>query len=180
MTDRLTPAQRHRCMSQIRSKNTKPELLVRRWLWQHGYRYRLNVRGVPGKPDIVMRRYRTAIFVNGCFWHGHEGCKKFKMPKSNVEFWRTKINRNQERDQQNYQILQENGWQVIVIWECWLTVQKIENTMRRVELQLQQYFLETYNSKSKPYTLPREEEFSIAAENWPEYDSFPEDSDENQ
>lgn len=102
------------------------------------------------------------------------------MPKSNVEFWRTKINRNQERDQQNYQILQENGWQVIVIWECWLTAQKIENTMRRVELQLQQYFLETYNSKSKPYTLPREEEFSIAAENWPEYDSFPEDSDENQ
>ena len=99
MTDRLTPAQRHRCMSHIRSKNTKPELKVRQWLWQHGYRYRLNVKGVPGKPDIVMRKYRTALFVNGCFWHGHnvETCygaslqitnsKCCKIPKTNREFW---------------------------------------------------------------------------------------------
>ena len=71
MTDTMTPAQRHRCMSHIRSRNTKPELKVRQWLWNHGYRYRLNVKSVPGKPDIVMRKYRTAIFVNGCFWHGH-------------------------------------------------------------------------------------------------------------
>lgn len=82
MPDVLTPAQRHRCMSHIRSKATKPEILVRKWLWAHGYRYRLNVKSVPDKPDIVMRRYRTAIFVNGCFWHGHEGCSLFVMPKS--------------------------------------------------------------------------------------------------
>ena len=78
-------------MSHIRSKATKPEILVREWLWAHGYRYRLNVKNVPGKPDIVMRKYRTAIFVNGCFWHGHEGCKLFAMPKTNTEFWQNKI-----------------------------------------------------------------------------------------
>ena len=94
MSDTMTPAQRHRCMSLIRSKDTKPEIKVRKWLWFHGYRYRLCAKGVPGKPDIVMRRYRTAIFVNGCFWHGHEGCGKFKMPQSNVEFWEAKIKRN--------------------------------------------------------------------------------------
>ena len=86
MPDRLTLQQRYANMAAIHSKDTKPEIKVRKWLWSHGYRYRLNVKGVPGKPDIVMRRYRTAIFVNGCFWHGHEGCEKFKMPKSNVEF----------------------------------------------------------------------------------------------
>ena len=85
MSDVLNPQQRHRCMSHIRSKATKPEMLVRRWLWAHGYRYRLNVKSVPGKPDIVMRKYRTAIFVNGCFWHGHEGCKQFVLPKTKIE-----------------------------------------------------------------------------------------------
>lgn len=86
MLDTMTLAQRHRCMLQIRSKDTKPELKGWKWLWSHGYRYRLNVKGVPGKPDMVMRRYRTAIFVNGCFWHGHEGCDKYRIPKTNVEF----------------------------------------------------------------------------------------------
>ena len=81
-------------MSHIRSKATKPEILVRKWLWAHGYRYRLNVKSVPGKPDIVMRKYRTAIFVNGCFWHGHEGCKQFALPKTNTEFWQNKIENN--------------------------------------------------------------------------------------
>ena len=118
MADHLTPAQRHNCMSRIRSKATKPEMEVRRWLWAHGYRYRLNVKSVPGKPDIVMRKYRTAIFVNGCFWHGHEGCSQFVMPKSNTDFWRTKIESNRKRDQQNYDILIRNGWQVLVIWQC--------------------------------------------------------------
>ena len=110
MTDKMTPEQRHLCMSHIHSRDTKPELRVRHWLWSQGYRYRLNLKGVPGKPDIVMRRYRTAIFVNGCFWHGHEGCEKFKMPKTNVEFWEAKIRRNRERDCQNYQILKENDF----------------------------------------------------------------------
>ena len=117
MTDRLTPTQRHYVMSRIHGKGTKPELKVRQWLWKHGYRYRLNVNSVPGKPDIVMRRYRTAIFVNGCFWHGHHvqfsvsSCQLIvnssccKIPQTNREFWVNKIKRNQERDQRNYQLL---------------------------------------------------------------------------
>ena len=141
MSDHLTPAQRHRCMSHIRSKATKPEMAVRRWLWTHGYRYRLNVKSVPGKPDIVMRKYRTAIFVNGCFWHGHEGCGKFVMPKSNTAFWQSKIDRNRERDRQNYDILLQNGWQVIVIWECRLTKDKLENTRQQVAAALNRNML---------------------------------------
>ena len=161
MTDTMTPEQRHRCMSHIRSKATKPELKVRRWLWHHGYRYRLNVKSVPGKPDIVMRPYRTAIFVNGCFWHGHEGCKTFKMPKSNTAFWEAKIARNRKRDQENYRVLQENGWQVIVIWECQLTSSKIEHTMREVELLLNENMLSLY--KQHPFTI-EEEPLPMAAE----------------
>lgn len=141
MSDILTPIQRHRCMSHIRSKATKPELLVRKWLWAHGYRYRLNVRSVPGKPDIVMRRYRTAIFVNGCFWHGHEGCSQFVMPKTNTAFWQAKIDRNRERDQRNYKLLMQAGWQVIVIWACSLTEKKIENTMQQVSVALNRNLL---------------------------------------
>ena len=153
MTDRLTPAQRHIVMSHIHGKGTKPELKVRQWLWRHGYRYRLNVNGVPGKPDIVMRRYRTAIFVNGCFWHGHEGCDKFKMPQTNVAFWEHKIRRNQERDQQNYQLLHDNGWQVIVIWECQLTSKLLEITMLQVELQLNENFLALHQPKPVSYNF---------------------------
>jgi len=141
MPDILTPQQRHRCMSHIHSKATKPEMAVRRWLWAHGYRYRLNVKSVPGKPDIVMRRYRTAIFVNGCFWHGHEGCSKFVMPKSNTGFWKAKIDRNRERDRENYNILLQNGWQVIVIWECQLAKDKQENTMQQVAVALNRNLL---------------------------------------
>ena len=142
MTDRLTPAQRHLVMSHIRSRNTKPELKVRKWLWSHGYRYRLNVKGVPGKPDIVMRKYHTAIFVNGCFWHGHEGC--CKIPQTNREFWVNKIQKNQQRDQQNYQLLKDNGWQVIVIWECQLKANAIDRTMYEVELLLNEKLLSLY------------------------------------
>lgn len=166
MPDRLSISQRHLCMSRIHSKNTKPELLVRRWLWSHGYRYRLNVKGVPGKPDIVMRRYRTAIFVNGCFWHGHEGCNKFKMPKTNVEFLEAKIRRNRERDSQNYQILKENGWQVLVLWECKLTKKLFETTMQQVEVQLHSYYLATisHNHKIKDYIRIDEDDVPMAAE----------------
>ena len=169
MPDRLTPEQRHLCMSHNKSRDTKPELLVRKWLWRNGYRYRLNVNGVPGKPDIVMRRYRTAIFVNGCFWHGHEGCKMFRMPQKNSDFWEKKINRNRERDRKNKKTLEDNGWQVIVIWECELTTNKLEQTMRKVELQLQQYSLQVFCAK--PYSIPQEEEdYLYAAEDWREYE----------
>lgn len=155
MTDHLTPAQRHLVMSHIRSRNTKPELKVRQWLWHHGYRYRLNVKGVPGKPDIVMRRYHTAIFVNGCFWHGHEGC--CKIPQTNTEFWINKITRNQQRDQQNYQLLKDNGWQVIVIWECQLQPDRMERTMCEVELQLNEKLLSLYQTH-KPFVYRQNEE----------------------
>ena len=163
MTDHLTPAQRHKVMSHIHSRNTKPEKLVRQWLWRHGYRYRLNVKSVPGKPDIVMRRYRTAIFVNGCFWHGHEGCDKFRMPQTNVDFWEHKIHRNRERDQKDYQVLHENGWQVIVVWECQLTPKRIEETMLRVELLLNEHFLALHQPKVVPYDF-QETPISMAAE----------------
>ena len=141
MPDVLTPTQRHRCMSHIRSKATKPEMAVRRWLWAHGYRYRLNVKSVPGKPDIVMRKYRTAIFVNGCFWHGHEGCKQFVLPKTNTDFWQNKIESNRTRDQKNYDTLINAGWQVIVLWQCKLTKHELEPTMQSVAVALNQYFL---------------------------------------
>ena len=189
MPDTMTPQQRHRCMSHIRSKNTKPELKVRQWLWQHGYRYRLCVKGVPGKPDIVMRKYRTAIFVNGCFWHGHGvelivnseeiivdgkdvgmgNSQCCKIPQTNREFWVNKIRRNQERDRQNYQILQENGWQVIILWECQLKPKLLENTMRQVEVALHDYYLRTFSRKAKPYILVDEENLPMAAEAPEEY-----------
>ena len=140
----MTPQQRHYCMSRIRGKATKPELLVRHWLWSHGYRYRLNVKSVPGKPDIVLRKYRTAIFVNGCFWHGHEGCSKYVVPKSHTEFWISKIERNKERDLEEYNTLNEAGWQIIVIWECQLKKNTIEDTMRNVEHLLNKNLLEIY------------------------------------
>ena len=178
MTDTMTPEQRHRCMSHIKGSGTKPELKVRRWLWSHGYRYRLNVKSVPGKPDIVMRPYRTAIFVNGCFWHGHDVEWKVesgkwkvtnsdcsKIPTTNREFWVSKIRRNQERDQENYKMLYENGWQVIVIWECQLTAKKLEHTMREVALLLEGNMLSRYKKHTIiPYTTEEEAPIPIAAE----------------
>ena len=131
-------------MARIHAKDTKPELLVRHWLWNHGYRYRLNVKSVPGSPDIVMRKYRTAIFVNGCFWHGHEGCDKYSVPKTNTDFWMAKVTRNRERDQRNYKDLYDAGWHVIVIWECQLKKEIIKQTMYTVEHVLNQNLLEMY------------------------------------
>ncbi len=179
----MTPEQRHRCMSHIKGSGTKPELKVRRWLWSHGYRYRLNVKSVPGKPDIVLRPYRTAIFVNGCFWHGHgvtePPVKNYelgdksdlinsaccKIPTTNREFWVSKIRRNQERDQENYRVLQENGWQVIIIWECQLKPSVIEHTMREVEVLLNSNLLSLYKKHvSIPYSIDEESPMPMAAE----------------
>lgn len=181
MTDTMTAEQRHRCMSHIKGSGTKPELKVRRWLWNHGYRYRLNVRSVPGKPDIVLRPYRTAIFVNGCFWHGHnvrmrecgnalmrecvENSACCKIPSTNREFWVNKIRRNQERDQQNYNILYKNGWHVMVIWECQLTASKIEHTMHEVEVLLEENMLALYKKHTPlPYSYDEESTLPMAAE----------------
>ncbi|MDR0910198.1 MAG: very short patch repair endonuclease [Spirochaetaceae bacterium] len=116
--DKLTKEQRSWNMSRIKSKDTLPEMLVRHALWHMGYRYRLYYKKLPGKPDIVMPKYKTVIFVHGCFWHRHENCKEASRPKSNSEYWENKIGRNVERDKKNIDMLEQLGWKVIVIWEC--------------------------------------------------------------
>jgi DNA mismatch endonuclease (patch repair protein) len=105
-------------MSQIKGKDTKPEEIVRKYLFSKGFRYRKNDKRLPGTPDIVLPKHRTVIFVNGCFWHGHEGCKYFVVPKTNTEFWLNKINANRERDSRNHAALVADGWKVIDVWEC--------------------------------------------------------------
>ena len=142
--DNLDTQRLHYRMSRIRGKATKPELQVRSWLWGHGYRYRLNVKSIPGKPDIVLRKYKTAIFVNGCFWHGHEYCGNYTTPKRNTDFWVEKVNRNKLRDKQNYTNLNNAGWNVIIIWECQLKKKTLETTMRNVEHILSHNLLEIY------------------------------------
>jgi len=136
MPDILTPDQRHECMSHIRSRNTKPEVKLRKELFRLGYRYRLNVKGLDGRPDIVLAKYRTCIFVNGCFWHGHKGCPKFVLPKTNVEFWLAKIENNRERDLRDYTFLESRGWRVIVVWECELAKADFRNTVSEIQRQL--------------------------------------------
>ena len=123
--DRHTPEQRHRNMSAVKGKDTKPEILVRKWLHAAGYRFRLHVKELPGKPDIVLPKYKTVIFVNGCFWHQHQGCPHAKLPATNKEFWEDKLRKNAERDARNYQELRARGWKVRIIWEC--EVNKIHN-----------------------------------------------------
>ncbi|MAE92655.1 MAG: very short patch repair endonuclease [Pelagibaca sp.] len=105
-------------MSRIGPKDTKPEIMVRKGLHRLGFRYRLHTKDLPGKPDIVLPKYRTVIFVHGCFWHGHEGCHYFRIPKTNTDFWQTKIGRNQERDAVVRQRLAQSGWRILTVWEC--------------------------------------------------------------
>lgn len=136
MADVHSPETRSFNMSQIKGKNTKPEELVRRYLFSHGFRYRKNVNTLPGKPDIVLPKYKTCIFVNGCFWHKHEGCKYFVWPKNNAEFWQTKINANSERDQLQQRKLQSMGWNVIVVWECELKRDLRQETLDAIEATL--------------------------------------------
>lgn len=114
----MTLEQRSRCMAAIRGKDTKPEMIVRKYLFSRGLRFRVQVRKLSGNPDIVLPKYKTVIFVNGCFWHGHEGCRYFRLPKSNVEFWKTKIERNVARDIHNEEELTVLGWRVLRVWEC--------------------------------------------------------------
>ncbi|SDY39846.1 very short patch repair endonuclease [Nitrosomonas halophila] len=118
MTDTMSSAQRSRIMSRVRAKNTRPEMTVRRLLHSMGYRYRLHDTSLPGKPDLVFASRHKVIFVHGCFWHGHEGCRFFAVPKSNRDFWNDKFKRNMARDEANYVKLCEAGWSVLVIWQC--------------------------------------------------------------
>ena len=141
MADRMTKEERHRCMSRIKGKDTKPEMVVRRYLHAHGYRYRINVKKLPGTPDIVLKKYRTAIFINGCFWHGHEGCRYFVMPKSNTGFWQKKIERNRQRDIEKSIQLRRLGWNTIIIWECELKPKNRQTTLKALEHTLNRIFL---------------------------------------
>ena len=118
-------------MSRIKGKDTKPEETVRKYLFSQGFRYRKNDKKLPGTPDIVLPKYKTVIFVNGCFWHGHEGCKYFVWPKNNAEFWHKKIRDNILRDQRKVQALDLLGWKVIVVWECKIKSDK-ENTLKNL------------------------------------------------
>lgn len=137
----------HDTMSAIRSKNTKPELIVRKWLWARGFRYRLNYARLPGHPDIVLRKYRTCIFVNGCFWHGHEGCAHFSMPKTNTAFWKRKIERNKKRDADEQRRLAEMGWHCITVWECELKPAVRDKTLTALEYTLNRIYLQDHAMK---------------------------------
>ena len=132
----MTPEQRFKCMSHNRSKNTGPERLLRLCLWRKGFRYRINDKRLPGRPDLVLPKYRTVIFVHGCFWHGHKGCKNYTVPKTNTEFWTAKIARNQERDQETWRQLEAKGWAVIVVWECELKKDRLEETVTSVAAEI--------------------------------------------
>ena len=162
MPSPMTPEQRHRNMAAIHGKNTKPEMMVRKYLWSHGFRYRLNHRGLPGRPDIVLRRYRTCIFVNGCFWHKHEGCKYYSLPKTNTDFWLRKMNRNQERDREVQHQLARMGWHCITVWECQLKPNEREITLNGLLRTLNFISLQNQGARFL-YTL-QEEESSMAAE----------------
>ena len=162
--DTLSRQQRHNNMSAIRSKDTKPEMIVRRGLWKRGFRYRLNHRGLPGHPDLVLRKYRTCVFVNGCFWHGHNvalprmsdgRCKMddvivdsecCRIPHTNREFWVNKIRRNKERDKEEQRKLAEMGWHCITIWECELKPSKREETLESLAFTLNHIYLQDHRT----------------------------------
>lgn len=160
MNDVLTIEQRHRCMSHVGAKNTNPEMVVRRYLWGHGYRYRLNHQRLPGKPDIVLRKYRTCIFINGCFWHGHEGCRYYTIPKTNTQFWINKVQRNKERDVKVQHELATMGWHSITVWECELKPIKREETLKSLAYTLNRIFLQ--DRTVKRYEIPDDEPMMAA------------------
>lgn len=182
MTDKLSPQQRHKNMAAIKSKDTKPELIVRKWLWSRGFRYRLNSPRLPGHPDLVLRKYRTCIFVNGCFWHGHKvqvesrasamgdrneelhdsAC--CRIPTTNREFWVRKIRRNMRRDVVIQQRLAQMGWHCMTVWECELRPSVREQTLRSLAFTLNRIWLQDHSLR-RPYPQRQEEELvQIAAE----------------
>ena len=181
--DKLSAQQRHANMAAIRSKNTKPELIVRKGLWKRGFRYRLNHKRLPGHPDLVLRKYRTCIFVNGCFWHGHHINLQFadlqftisnseccKIPKTNREFWVAKIRRNKERDKEEQRRLAKMGWHCITVWECELKPSKREETLDSIAFTLNHIWLQDHrsltpapspNGEGSNYQLPEEEDMQM-------------------
>ena len=123
-------------MSRVHSSSTKPEVILRHSLWRLGFRYRINDRQLPGSPDVVLPKYRTAVFVHGCFWHGHKGCKYYTVPKTNTNFWVSKVARNQERDQKVWRKLEAKGWSVIIVWECQIKKTTLDETVERVAAEI--------------------------------------------
>ena len=191
--DKLSKQQRHANMAAIRSKNTKPEMIGRRGLWKRGFRYRLNHKRLPGHSELVLRKYRTCIFVNGCFWHGHlvamppnesgefsveslepvesnefkvENSSCCKIPKTNREFWVAKIRRNKERDKEEQKKLASMGWHCITVWECELKPTKREETLESIAFTLNHIWLQDHGAKAIPYPKLDEEDMQmpIAAE----------------
>ncbi|TWG93048.1 T/G mismatch-specific endonuclease [Nocardioides sp. J9] len=132
MPDVVSPEVRSRMMAGIRGKDTKPELLLRKALHRDGFRYRLHARNLPGRPDMVFPRYKAAVFVHGCFWHGHEGCSYFKVPATRREFWEAKLQGNRERDALRRKELDDAGWRTAVIWEC-ATRHQLNDTVTSIE-----------------------------------------------
>ena len=166
--DKLSAQQRHKNMAAIRSKDTKPEMIVRRGLWKRGFRYRLNYKRLPGHPDLVLRKYRTCIFVNGCFWHGHNvtlnikdetlNSECCKIPNTNREFWVAKIRRNKERDKEEQKKLAAMGWHCITVWECELTPKKREETLESIAFTLNHIWLQDRTCKKDDARRQLEEE----------------------
>ena len=178
--DKLSPEQRHKNMAAIRGKNTKPEIIVRKGLWCRGFRYRLNHMRLPGHPDIVLRKYRTCIFVNGCFWHGHnvalppqieieefriKSSECCRIPKTNREFWVAKIRRNKERDKEDQKKLAAMGWHCITVWECELKPKVREQTLNSIAFTLNHIWMQDHQVVAKPYQSFEEEGgMALAAE----------------
>ena len=168
--DKLSKQKRHANMAAIRSKDTKPELTVRQGLWKRGFRYRLNSPRLPGHPDLVLRKYRTCIFVNGCFWHGHhvdlkesiENSACCKIPKTNRDFWVAKISRNKERDREEQRKLATMGWHCITVWECELKPNIREQTLDSLAFTLNHIFLHDH-SIPKPYEPVEDENNMLMA-----------------
>lgn len=149
-------------MARIRSKDTKPEWIVRRYLFSRGYRYRKNVKGLPGTPDIVLRKYGIVIFIHGCFWHGHE--VDGTMPRTNSEFWRSKIERNKQRDLRDKERLKEMGWRVMTVWECQLKPAVRQQTLLEIEYHINHSYLEHFKPNPTGYDTGTNETPDIAAE----------------
>ena len=188
--DKLSAEQRHNNMAAIHSKDTKPEMIVRRGLWSRGFRYRLNCKRLPGRPDIVLRKYRTCIFVNGCFWHGHnvdfgianpqqqgpfdskraklertiENSECCRIPHTNREFWVAKIRRNKERDREKQRELAKMGWHCITVWECELKPQKREQTIDAIAFTLNHIWLQDHSMKKMEYHQDEDVQMPMAAE----------------
>lgn len=159
--DTLSAEQRHDNMAAIKGKGTKPEMIVRKFLWSRGFRYRVNNARLPGHPDLVLRKYRTCIFVNGCFWHGHKNCRYYIIPKTNTDFWIRKITRNIERDRQEQLQLARMGWHCITVWECELKREKRDETLESLAYTLNHIYLK---DRSQVYQVPEENGMYIAAE----------------